>query len=192
MNSLMCFHVNWKQDSIWVECFHYLLDCYQILWKNLNSNFHLQQQDFGLRFFFFQFYKHGFHLEYFLDDSLILEVMLESDFTFSFAIAEFIISGFSIKCESKPSTVGLLNINFFVNNLHYNSFYEISAFISSGHSSWNIQVYFLNITVLTFDVPNVINSRNNNRCKWSNSVWKSLFIGPIVSFIITLLISRDN
>ena len=90
---------------------------------------------FWVAFFFFQYYKHGFHLEYFLDDSLILEVMLESDFTFSFAIAEFIISGFSIKCESKPSTVGLLNISFFVNNLHYNSFYEISAFISSGHSS---------------------------------------------------------
>ena len=38
----------------------------------------------------------GFHLKYLLDDSLISEVMLESGFTLSFAIVEFITSEFSL------------------------------------------------------------------------------------------------
>ena len=196
----MCFHLNWNQHSIrvkcfhyllsiWVKCFHYLLDFYQILWKNLNSNFHLQKQNFGLCFLF-QYYQYGFHLEYFLDDSLISGVMLESEFTFSFAIVKFITSEFWIlKYESKSCTVGLLNIKFFVNKLFHNSFYEVSTFISSDHSSRNVPMYFVNITVFTFDVPNIINSRNNNWCKWRKL--KS-FIVLIVSFIITFLIRRNN
>ena len=144
-----------------------MLDCYQILWKKLNSNFHLQKQKFGLRFLF-QYYQHGFHLEYLLDDSLISQVMLESEFTFAFAIVTFITSEFSLtpimKYESKPCTAaGLLNIKFFVNKLHCNSFYEVSAFISSDRSSWNVPIDFLNITVFAFGVTNVINSRNNTK-----------------------------
>ena len=106
-----------------MERFHYLLDCYQILWKNLNSSFHLNKENFGLRFLFL-YHQHAFHLKYLLDESLISEVMLESEFMFSFAIIELIISEFSLtlimKYESKPCTVGLLNISFFVSKLHCN------------------------------------------------------------------------
>ena len=51
-----------------------------------------------------------------LDDLLISELTLEFEFTFSFAIVEFVTSEFSlvliINYESNPCTVGLLNIIF--------------------------------------------------------------------------------
>ena len=64
-----------------------------------------------------------------LDDLLISDLTLEYEFMFSFAIAEFVTYEFSfvltIKYESIPCAVGLLNIIFFVNKLHWNSLYEV-------------------------------------------------------------------
>ena len=73
-------------------------------------------------------------LEYeFMFSFAIADLTLEYEFMFSFAIAEFVTYEFSfvltIKYESIPCAVGLLNIIFFVNKLHWNSLYEVSVSI---------------------------------------------------------------
>ena len=69
------------------------------------------------------------------DNLLVSGLMLEFEFTFSFAIVEFVTSEFflalTVTYESKPSIVGLLNITFlFTTSTTMKSFYEVSNYIS--------------------------------------------------------------
>ena len=67
----------------------------------------------------------------------------------------------------------------FANKLHYNSFHKVSAYIS-GHRFWNVPIYC--IRVFTFDVRNVISSRNNKWCEWSKFVWQKIFFCSYCGF----------
>ena len=51
----------------------------------------------------------------------------------------------------------------------------VSVYIS-GHSFWKVLLYCINIRTYTFDVPNIITSRNNHWCKWSKFIWQRLFV----------------
>ena len=72
------------------------------------------------------------------DNLLVSGLMLEFEFTFSFAKVEFVTSDFflelTVTYESKPCIVCLLNIIFlFTTSTTVKSFYEVSNYIS-GHS----------------------------------------------------------
>ena len=80
---------------------------------------------------------------------------------------------------------------FSFHKLHYNISYKVPISIS-GHILWNVPIYCINIRAFTFDVPNVMTSRNNDWCKWGNFVWQRLFFVLIAGFIITFQIKRNN
>ena len=128
-----------------------------------------------------------------LNDLLISE-LLEFEYTFSLAIVESVTYEFplelTIKYESKPCSDGFVHYYILLNKLRYNRFFKVSVNISD-HIFWDVPIYCINIRAFTFDVPNVIDSRNNNWCKWGKSIWSRLFFFLIAGFIFTIQIRRD-
>ena len=93
--------------------------------------------------------------------------MLEFNFMPSFPIVEFVTSEFSlaltVKFESKPCSVGFLNIIFLITSFATIVYMKpLSRLMAAVFETYRCIARCLHIKVFTFGVPNVINNRNNN------------------------------